>query len=185
MIRKLMLAALIALGIVSTAQAATKKTSHATTHSTTPHSSSAVSLDYFGPRAGFSVSPDQFVVGGHMSATFARDWTFNPSLEVGFGDHATVTALNFDAEYHFHVRNSNWAPYVGGGLGVNFIHVHTDAVGPFPSIDVNDTVTGLNLIVGTRIPTASGQHLFTEMRLGAGDTAMPEVKGIVGLNFKL
>ena len=180
MIRKLVLVALIALGIVSTAEAATK--AHQTTHATR---SSVVSLDYMGPRAGFSVDPDQVVVGGHLSASFAPEWTFNPSLEVGFGDHATVTALNFDAEYHFRVRNSSWTPYVGGGLGVNFVSVHVDRVFPASSFDVNDTVTGLNIIVGTGFPPASGQKFFTEMRLGAGDSAMPELKGIVGWNFKI
>ena len=178
MIRKLMLAALIALALASTAQAATSAR-RSTARSGT------VTLNYFGPRAGFSVDPDQVVVGGHLQATFAPDWTFNPSLELGFGDHATVTALNFDAEYHFHIQNSNWAPYVGGGLGVNFVHVHVDLPFPFSDFDANDTVTGLNLLVGTAIPTSSGQRLFTELRLGAGDAAMPELKGIIGWNFKL
>ena len=182
--RTLMLTALIALGIASTAAAATssRNTSRATSSSTR---SSGVSLDYAGLRAGFSVDPDQAVVGGHLAASFARDWTFNPSLEVGFGDHATVTALNFDAEYHFHLQRSNWAPYVGGGLGVNFIHVHLDLPFPFNNVDTNDTVTGLNAIVGTMIPTSSGQRLFTELRLGLGDASMPELKGMLGWNFKL
>jgi opacity protein-like surface antigen len=177
MIRKLMLTALIALGLASAAQAATapKTARHPAQRSST------VSLDYIGPRVGFSVDPDQAVVGGHLSATFAPDWTFNPSVEFGFGDHQTVSALNFDAEYHFRMRDSNWAPYVGGGLGVNFIHVDV----PFPFSDFNDTVTGLNLIVGTTIPTSSGQHLFTELRIGAGDAAIPELKGIFGFNFRL
>jgi hypothetical protein len=178
MIRKLMLTALIALGIASTTQAAT-------TAKSSTSKSGTVSLTAIGPRVGFSVDPDQAVVGGHLSAGFAPDWTFNPSLEVGFGDHATVTALNFDAEYHFRIQNSNWAPYVGGGLGVNFVSYHFDQPYPFSDIDVNDTVTGLNFIVGTTIPTASGQHLFTELRLGAGDSAMPELKGMFGWNFRL
>jgi opacity protein-like surface antigen len=178
MIRKLMLTALIALGVASAAHAAT--TSKATARHPAQRSG-VVSLDYIGPRVGFSVDPDQAVVGGHLSATFAPDWTFNPSVEFGFGDHQTVSALNFDAEYHFRIQNSNWAPYVGGGLGVNFVHVDV----PFPFSDFNDTVTGLNLIVGTSIPTASGQHLFTELRIGAGDSAIPELKGILGFNFKL
>ncbi len=171
MMRTLLLTALIALGIASTATAAT--TSKGTTRSTTTTRSGAVSLDYAGLRAGFSVDPDQAVVGGHLAATFAPQWTFNPSLEVGFGDHATVTALNFDAEYHFHMQRSNWAPYVGGGLGINFVHVHLDL--PF----------GLNAIVGTMIPPSSGQHLFTELRLGLGDASMPELKGMLGWNFKI
>ncbi len=183
MMRTLLLTALIALGIASTATAAT--TSKGTTRSTTTTRSGAVSLDYAGLRAGFSVDPDQAVVGGHLAATFAPQWTFNPSLEVGFGDHATVTALNFDAEYHFHMQRSNWAPYVGGGLGINFVHVHLDLPFPFNDVNANDTVTGLNAIVGTMIPTSSGQHLFTELRLGLGDASMPELKGMLGWNFKI
>jgi hypothetical protein len=46
-------------------------------------------------------------------------------------------------------------------------------------------VTGLNIIVGTTIPTASNQRLFTELRLGAGDSAMPELKGMFGWNFRI
>ena len=178
MIRKLVLMALIALGIASTTQAATPA-------KRSTQRSGVVSLNYVGPRVGFSVDPDQAVVGGHLSAGFAPDWTFNPSVELGFGDHATVTALNFDAEYHFAIRNSNWAPYVGGGLGVNFVSVHVDMPAPFSDFNVNDTVTGLNIIVGTMIPMASGQRMFTELRLGAGDSAMPELKGMFGWNFKL
>lgn len=183
MIRKLVLIALIALGIASTTQAATP--AKRSTQRSSTHRTGVVSLNYIGPRAGFSVDPDQVVVGGHLSAGFAPDWTFNPSVELGFGDHATVTALNFDAEYHFAIRNSNWSPYVGGGLGVNFVSVHVDMPAPFSDFTVSDTVTGLNIVVGTTIPTASGQRLFTEMRLGAGDSAMPALKGMIGWNFKI
>ena len=171
MIRNLILAALIALGIASGAQAATKSSA----------SSGGVSATYIGPRVGFSVDPDQFVVGGHISAGFARDWTFNPSVELGFGDHEMVTALNFDAEYHLRLKSSNWVPYFGAGMGVNFVHVSVDP----PGNDFNDTVTGLNIIIGTSVPTASGQRIFTEMRLGSGDADVPEFKGIVGWNFNM
>ncbi len=181
MSRKLLMTALIALGVASSAHAATK----ATSKSTSSGGRSYVSVTSIGPRGGFSVDPDQVVVGGHVSASIAPQWTFNPSVEIGFGDHATVTALNFDGEYHFRLQNSNWAPYLGGGIGVNFIHVHIDEPFPFSDIDANDTATGLNLIGGTMVPTASGQHLFAEVRLGLGDTAIPELKGIVGWNFKL
>ena len=177
MTRKLMLAALIALGIASTAQAASAAKSSAAKGTTS--SSGVVSLNYVGPRLGFSVDPDQAVLGGQMSVSFARDWTFNPSLEFGFGDHETVTALNFDGEYHFRLQNSNWTPYLGAGLGVDFVHFDNS-----PFEDTSDTVTGLNIIIGTGVPTAS-QRLFTELRLGAGDADFPELKGIVGWNFRL
>lgn len=172
MTRKIALAALIALGIAGTAPAATA----AKSSSAKGASSSVVSLNYIGPRVGFSVDPDQAVVGGQMSVGFTRDWTFNPSVELGFGDHQTVTALNFDGEYHFRLQNSNWTPYLGAGLGVNFIDFDNNG---------SDTVTGLNIIIGTGVPTASGQRMFTELRLGAGDADVPELKGIFGWNFRL
>src|SRR5882672_5832456 len=68
MIRKLMLTALIALGLASAAHAATAPK---TTARHPAQRSGTLSLDYIGPRVGFSVSPDQAVVGGHLSATFA------------------------------------------------------------------------------------------------------------------
>ena len=172
MTRKIALAALIALGIAGTAPAATA----AKSSSAKGASSGVASLNYIGPRVGFSVDPDQAVLGGHMSVGFTRDWTFNPSVEFGFGDHQTVTALNFDGEYHFRLQNSNWTPYLGAGLGVNFINFDNNA---------SDTVTGLNIIIGTGVPTASGQRMFTELRLGAGDADVPELKGIFGWNFRL
>ena len=172
MTRKIALAALIALGIAGTAPAAIAAKSSSAKGS----SAGVVSLNYIGPRVGFSVDPDQAVLGGQMAVGFARDWTFNPSVEFGFGDHQTVTALNFDGEYHFRLQNSNWTPYLGAGLGVNFINFDNNA---------SDTVTGLNIIIGTGVPTASGQRMFTELRLGAGDADVPELKGIFGWNFRL
>src|SRR5437899_6828212 len=134
MMRRTMLCALVAIGIASTATAATRSTRS----TAAPSHSSALSPTMIGPQVGFSVNPDQAVVGGHLSTGFAPDWTLNPGVDVGFGDHATVTSLNFDAEYHFHIVGSTWAPYVGGGLGVHFIHVNMD----FPFSDFSDTVTG-------------------------------------------
>jgi len=175
MVRKLLWAPAVALAMIAAAGAGA-----ATKSSGSAGSSRGVEPSYLGPRVGFSVDPDQFVVGGHMSVGFAPSWTFNPSIEAGFGDHETVTALNFDGEYHFRLRQSSWMPYVGAGIGVNFVHFDNS-----PAPNTSDTVTGLNLILGTGIPTASGQHLFTEMRIGAGDATMPQFKGIFGWNFRM
>ena len=175
MVRKLLWAPAVALAMIAAAGAGA-----ATKSSGSAGSSRGVEPSYLGPRVGFSVDPDQFVVGGHMSVGFAPSWTFNPSIEAGFGDHETVTPLNFDGEYHFRLQQSSWMPYVGAGIGVNFVHFDNS-----PAPNTSDTVTGLNLILGTGIPTASGQHLFTEMRIGAGDATMPQFKGIFGWNFRM
>jgi len=136
-----------------------------------------VAMD-FGPRAGLSVSPDQFVAGGQLSFSgLAPDWTFDPSLELGFGDDLTVIALNFDALYHLRLSGTEWRPYVGGGLGIAF--VSWDA--PPGVHDHNDSDVGLNLVLGFSVPAASRHHWFTELRLGVGD--LPDLKVVGGFNF--
>ena len=183
MIRRVVIMGLLALGVASAASAATHSSTRSRTtarHSTARSSGGLISTS-IGPRLGFSVDPDQIVVGGQLQTGFAPNWTLNPGIELGFGDNETVTAINFDAEYHFKLQGSTWAPYAGLGMGVNFIH--TDVPSPLP--DVNDTVTGLNIILGTTIPAVSKQNMFTEFRVGAGDSAVPEFKGIIGWNFRL
>jgi opacity protein-like surface antigen len=137
----------------------------------------AVTVDP-GVRAGLSLSPDQFVFGGQLSFQgLAPDWTFDPSLELGFGDDVTVIAVNLDALYHLRLSGSDWRPYVGGGLGLaavswdNAHDLHDDS----------DNEVGLNVVLGFRVPTRSGQHWFTEMRLGVGD--LPDLKVVGGFSF--
>jgi hypothetical protein len=132
----------------------------------------------FGPRIGASVDPDQLVVGGQLSLQeFAPNWSFDPNLELGFGDNLTDIAFNLDAYYHLRLSGSDWRPYVGGGLGVNF--VSWDA--PLGLRDESDTEVGLNLVGGFNIPAGSGDHWFTELRFGVGD--IPTLKIMGGFNF--
>src|SRR5262249_20167960 len=166
--RVLIIAGLLAIGFAPGAKAATK-------------SGSGFSSPTIGPRLGFGVDPDQVVLGGHLSTAFATDWSLNPSIEVGVGDGETVTSFNFDAEYHFAIQGSTWSPYAGLGMGIHFVHVDASA----PNPDLNDTASGLNIILGSYIPSASGQKMFTELRLGAGDSSIPQVRAIFGWNFRL
>jgi len=132
----------------------------------------------FGPRAGASIDPDQLVVGGQLSLReFAPDWSFDPNLELGFGDGFTVIAFNLDAYYHLRMSGSDWRPYVGGGLGVNFISRDE----PLGERDHSNTETGLNAVAGFTIPAGSGDHWFTELRFGIGD--IPTLKIMGGFNF--
>jgi hypothetical protein len=132
----------------------------------------------FGPRAGASVDPDQLFVGGQLSLQeFAPNWSFDPSLELGFGDDLTDIAFNLDAFYHLRLKGSDWRPYLGAGLGVNFIS--WDA--PFGTRDRSDTEVGLNAVAGFTIPAGSGDHWFTELRFGIGD--IPTLKIVGGYNF--
>lgn len=128
-----------------------------------------------GPRIGLSIDPDQLVLGGQLIiGEIAPDLTFDPNIEFGFGDNATVIAMNFDLHYHFTLEGTAWRPYAGGGLGLNFIDV--DGGG-------SDTEVGLNIIGGAGVPTQSGNRFFGELRLGVGD--IPEIKLVAGWNFKI
>ena len=132
-----------------------------------------------GVRAGLSISPDQFVFGGQLSFRgLAPDVTFDPSLELGLGDDLTVIAINLDALYHMRLANSEWRPYVGGGLGLVSVNWDDDRVGVR---DDTDNEIGLNAVLGFRAPTRSGQHWFTEMRIGIGD--LPDLKVVGGFSF--
>jgi hypothetical protein len=134
----------------------------------------------FGPRVGLSIDPDQIVLGGQLAiGEVAPDITFNPSLEFGFGDDVTVIALNLDGQYHFRVQSSPWRPYVGFGIGINFIEVDL----PEPFRDVSDTEVGGNLIVGAGVPTRSNNRFFTEVRFGLGD--IPDLKIMAGWLFAM
>jgi hypothetical protein len=134
----------------------------------------------FGPRVGLSIDPDQLVLGAQMMiGDLAPDVTLNPSLEFGFGDDMTVIAMNIDGEYHFRIQGSSWRPYVGFGIGINFIEFDL----PEPLDDRSDTEVGANLIVGAGVPTRSNNRFFTEMRFGIGD--IPELKIMAGWLFPL
>ena len=133
-----------------------------------------------GPRVGVSIDPDQLVVGGQLELSeFAPNWSFDPSIELGFGDDLMVIALNADVFYHFHLKDSDWGPYLGGGLGVGFYS--WDA--PVGVRDDSETEIGLNVVGGFNIPAGAAQHWFAELRLGIGD--LPDFKLMGGINFKM
>jgi hypothetical protein len=130
-----------------------------------------------GPRVGFSVGPDQLVVGGQMLVPdVAPQLSFDPSLELGFGDHRTVIAANFDLHYHVPVQGTPWQPYFGAGMGVDFVNYDHDRFA-----DTSDTFVGGALIAGAGVPTRSGNQFFSELKLGLGDVA--DLKLLVGWHF--
>ena len=133
----------------------------------------------WGPRFGFSSGPDQIVFGGQLIiGEIAPDITFDPSLELGFGDDMTVIALNLDGHYHVSVRGSRWRPYAGAGVAISFVSLDES-----PGNDDSDTEVGGALIVGAGVPTAAGNRFFTELKLGLGD--VPDFKLMAGWNFRM
>ncbi len=134
----------------------------------------------WGPRVGVSLSPDQLVFGGQVTThDIAPRVTLDPDVEFGLGDHQTVLAVNGDFHYHLTLEDSDWTPYVGLGIGVNFF----DTDRPFPEHDLTETNVGLNLIAGSVVPTGSTGQFFAEAKIGAGD--IPSLKLIAGWNFPI
>ena len=128
MLRKLVIAGVIALSL--------------------PVPAFAANVMMGGPRIGFSVDPDQIVVGGQLEVgDVAPKISFDPNLELGFGDDMNVIAFEFDLHYHFKLKDSDWIPYVGAGIALNFVEVDR----PAPDDD-SDTDVGGHFIFGAAVP---------------------------------
>jgi hypothetical protein len=105
-------------------------------------------------RGGATINPDQFAVGGQYELPLvgARTW-LHPNAELGFGDNATLLALNFDVVYRKPLNaRSIWTGYAGAGPALNWIKVD----------GFSQTEAGVNVLGG--LMHSSG--LFTELRVG-------------------
>ncbi len=122
-----------------------------------------------GIRAGVSVDPDQFYIGGHYETDALVDRLhFRPNAELGVGDDRTTVSLNFEFAYKFRPRG-NWGFYAGGGPAVNFYSFDNGRDNAEP---------GLNFLVGAE----ANNGLFFEFKIGAIDS--PELKFGVGWAFR-
>lgn len=121
-----------------------------------------------GVRAGASVDPDQFYVGGHYESNALVDRLhFRPNAEFGFGDDITTAALNFEFLYKVPM-SGQWRLYGGGGPAVNIYSFNDDS----------DAEGGLNFVFGAE--TTRG--LFFEMKVGAINS--PDLKLGVGYTWR-
>ena len=123
-----------------------------------------------GVRAGISVDPDQFYVGGHFETGPLVDRLyFKPNIEAGFGDDITHVGINFEFVYKILTRQQ-WTLYAGGGPAINFYS--------FDNRDDGDTEPGFNALFGAE----TSRGLFFEVKLGAIDS--PDLKFGVGWTFR-
>jgi hypothetical protein len=122
-----------------------------------------------GVRAGVSVDPDQFYVGGHYETSPLVDRLyFRPNVEVGFGDDLTTVAVNLEAVYKIPLKsNRPTSFYMGGGPAI----VIYDRDGG------TDTEGGLNLLAGLEFG-----KFFVEVKGGVFDS--PDLKVGVGYTFR-
>jgi hypothetical protein len=123
-----------------------------------------------GVRAGLSLDPDQFYVGGHLETNpLVGHLVFRPNAEVGFGDDVTALALNFEFVWKFPRRRSDWGFYAGGGPAITF-YQHD---GPN-----DDTDGGFNFVGGVE----NRKGLFFEFKVGLEGS--PDFKFGVGFTFR-
>jgi hypothetical protein len=123
-----------------------------------------------GVRAGVSIDPDQFYVGGHIETDpLVERLVFKPNVEVGFGDDVTLAAFNFEFVWKFARRRSEWGFYAGGGPAINLYQ--RDGPG-------DDAEAGFNILAGLE----NRRGLFFEFKLGVADS--PDFKFGVGFTFR-
>lgn len=123
-----------------------------------------------GLRAGVSVDPDQFYVGGHIETEpLVERLVFRPNAEIGFGDDVTLVAVNFEFLWKFPRRGSDWGFYAGGAPAINLYQF--DGPG-------DDAEAGFSFVGGLE----NSRGLFFEFKVGLEGT--PDFKFGVGITFR-
>ncbi len=95
----------------------------------------------------------------------------DPNMRYWKVDGVRDVAPNMDLTYHFR-SESSWTPYLGGGLGVNFVRDRR--------LEHGESDLGLNAIAGLRFPTSAGRY-FLEGRYTASDVS--QVALLTGITF--
>lgn len=129
-----------------------------------------------GPRAGFSIDPDQFVIGGQadFGDLFPNTTFLLPVVEVGLGDNRTTTSIGTDLFYRFRDRWGEWTPYLGGELA--FLITNYDSPG-----DDTHTDLGLSGLVGVQKGFSKANTIGFELKFEIIDS--PQLKLMVILGF--
>jgi hypothetical protein len=127
-----------------------------------------------GPRAGFSIDPDQVHFGGHLDlGDLAPQLMMVPNVEVGFGDDLTVVAAMMDLNYRFRSEWGSWNPYLGGGIGPIFYN---------SDFGRDNTELGVTVQGGlARSMVSESGFMFMEFKVGLVEP--PDVKLSVGWMF--
>ncbi|MFH2055234.1 MAG: hypothetical protein ABIJ61_04695 [bacterium] len=128
-----------------------------------------------GLRAGFTINPDQFHVGGHLDlGDLAYNLMMQPNVEIGFGDNVTTVAPSFELDYRFRSDWGAWTPYFGGGVGPVFYSTkHGNSA--------SELGVYLQFGIGKGHAGAKSGHFFLEGKLGLADA--PDFKATVGWTF--
>ena len=128
----------------------------------------------WGPRAGFSIDPDQFVLGAHVQVPAGSSLYFVPSLDLAFGDNLFTIGLHGDMQYRFKSEASA-RPYLGAGF--SYYSFDPDSEGA----DSNSEA-GLSILGGVWLNATGSTPFFLEGKFYVTDD-MPDFKIMAGLNL--
>jgi hypothetical protein len=139
-----------------------------------------------GVRAGVGLDPELILFGVHsqMGPIFSRNVFFRPNADFEWGEVTDMVALNLEAAYRFPTsrRTERWAPYIGGGPSLNFIH-QGFSTQPGQGRDISfgnfDYQTGLNILMGFQ----NRHGTFFEVKTSLYSQPAPVFRLIVGHNF--
>lgn len=114
-----------------------------------------------GPRVGLSITPNQFVFGGHADFGDPLPHTnlLLPVVEIGVGDNVTTTSLGSDLLFRFSDRWGVWTPYLGGE-GALIITSVSNAHGN----DASDAKLGLSGIFGVEKVIGESNRFAAELK---------------------
>lgn len=122
---------------------------------------------------GFSINPDQFVLGVQAVLGEYYRGRFAPSVDFGFGENLTLITGNFDLMIDlFSPPKSEAAFYIGGGPTLSYIS---------PETGDSDTEIGLSLLGGIKLGMSEKNYYNIEARFGIGD--IPDFKLLAGVMF--
>jgi opacity protein-like surface antigen len=166
---------LVAVWVVLAVPAIAQDDAASSSSSAEASGTSGIGWNGWGVRVGLSADPDQVYAGFHFElGEFARDVRFRPTIEVGFGDDATLLQALAEVHYVFS-KVQVWKPYVGGGVGWSWVKLDNVPAGRKDS----DSDLALMGIGGVETKMKSGTLLFFELKIGFGDDD-PDLKLGVG-----
>jgi hypothetical protein len=139
-----------------------------------------------GVRAGVGLDPELILFGVHsqIGPVFSRNVFFRPNADFEWGEITDMVALNLEAVYRVPTtaRRGMWAPYLGAGPSLNFIHqsFQTDTGhGRNISFGDFDYETGFNILAGIQ----NRHGTFFEIKTSLYSEPAPVLRLIVGRNF--
>jgi hypothetical protein len=139
-----------------------------------------------GARAGVGLDPELVLFGIHsqIGPIFSRNVFFRPNADFEWGEVTDMVALNLEAVYRMRttVRGGAWAPYVGGGPSLNFIHQSFQTQpGQGRNISFGDFKyqTGLNVLMGVE----NRRGVFFEIKTSLYSKPAPILRLMIGRNF--